>query len=106
MTRPTGRGVAAGVGLAALCAVCCPGLVLGALAGIGALSAGGAVFVPGLAAVAAAALAGALVIVRRRRRASSTPPPAPAPVDLPMPLHRGPAADSMDTAGSPDRTSS
>ncbi|MEV4558211.1 hypothetical protein AB0K51_14645 [Kitasatospora sp. NPDC049285] len=89
MTRTPARAskpwglLGTGTAAVAACAVCCAGPRLAALGGVGVLSAIGALWVPGLAVLAAVAVT-ALVVVRRRRRAAACST-GPAKADLGMP---------------------
>ncbi|MGQ0843457.1 MAG: hypothetical protein ACT4QF_04925 [Sporichthyaceae bacterium] len=70
--------------MAAMCAVCFAGPIVGALAALGLLSAIGAIWTPTLAVLAVIAGAGALILQRRRGTAGGCHAPHPDAVDLEM----------------------
>ena len=92
--RRTGRG--AGAMVFAACAVCCAGPLLSLLAGIGVLSALGALWIPGLAVLTLTAAGGAAWVLRRRRAASCQPGTGPVDLAMPAPAPTG-AKKTRDT---------
>ncbi|PYC87668.1 hypothetical protein C7C46_03600 [Streptomyces tateyamensis] len=74
--------------------MCCAGPLLAVLGAVGAASAIGALWLPGLAFLAAAALAALVVVRGRRRRRAAACSTAPAAVDLGMPALGPPDGDT------------